>query len=174
VLYVGSSNFAGWHIVQANEAARARHALGLVSEQSLYNLAARTVELEVLPACQAYGVGVIPWSPLYGGILGGILRKAREGRSASEQARQRLEAHRTRVEEYEAFCEQLGERPSDVAVAWLLRQPAVTAPITGPRNMEQFEQSLRALELQLDDKALDRLDQIWPGPGGQAPEAYAW
>jgi aryl-alcohol dehydrogenase-like predicted oxidoreductase len=174
VLYVGSSNFAGWHIVKANEAARARHALGLVSEQSLYNLAARTVELEVLPACQAYGVGVIPWSPLYGGILGGILRKAREGRSASEQARQRLEAHRTRVEEYEAFCEQLGERPSDVAVAWLLRQPAVTAPITGPRNMEQFEQSLRALELQLDDKALDRLDQIWPGPGGQAPEAYAW
>jgi aryl-alcohol dehydrogenase-like predicted oxidoreductase len=174
VLYVGSSNFAGWHIVQANEAARARHALGLVSEQSLYNLAARTVELEVLPACQAYGVGVIPWSPLYGGILGGILRKAREGRSASEQARQRLEAHRTRVEEYEAFCEQLGERPSDVAVAWLLRQPAVTAPITGPRTMEQFEQSLRALELQLDDKALDRLDQIWPGPGGQAPEAYAW
>ena len=174
VLYVGSSNFAGWHITQANEAARARHSLGLVSEQSLYNLAARTVELEVLPACQAYGVGVIPWSPLYGGILGGILRKAREGRSASQQARRRLEAHRAQVEEYEAFCEELGERPSDVAVAWLLRQPAVTAPIVGPRTMEQFEQSLLALELSLDDKTLDRLDQIWPGPGGQAPEAYAW
>jgi aryl-alcohol dehydrogenase-like predicted oxidoreductase len=174
VLYVGSSNFAGWHITRANEAARARHSLGLVSEQSLYNLATRTVELEVLPACQAQGVGVLPWSPLAGGLLGGILRKAREGRSASDQVRQRLERHRTQVEEYEAFCDELGERPSEVALAWLLRQPAVTAPIVGPRTMEQFEQSLRALDIDLDDKALDRLDQIWPGPGGPAPEAYAW
>jgi aryl-alcohol dehydrogenase-like predicted oxidoreductase len=174
VLYVGSSNFAGWHVVQANEVARARHSFGLASEQSLYNLAVRTVELEVLPACQAYGVGVIPWSPLAGGMLGGILRKAREGRSASDQVRQRLERHRPQVEEYEAFCAELGERPADVALAWLLHQPAVTAPIVGPRTMEQFEQSLRALEVTLDDKALDRLDRIWPGPGGPAPEAYAW
>jgi aryl-alcohol dehydrogenase-like predicted oxidoreductase len=174
VLYVGSSNFAGWHIAQAVEAARDRHLFGLVSEQSLYNLAERTVELEVLPACQAYGLGVLPWSPLAGGLLGGILRKAREGRSASEQARQRLERHRLRVQEYEAFCEELGERPGEVALAWLLRQPAVTAPIVGPRTMEQFEQALRALDVALDDKALDRLDQIWPGPGGPAPEAYAW
>jgi len=174
VLYVGSSNFAGWHVTRAIEAARDRRSLGLVSEQSLYNLAARTVELEVLPACQAYGVGVIPWSPLAGGLLGGVLRKAMEGRSASEQVRRRLEEHRTQVEEYEAFCDELGERPSEVALAWLLRQPAVTAPIVGPRTMEQFEQSLRALGFTLDDKALDRLDQIWPGPGGPAPEAYAW
>jgi aryl-alcohol dehydrogenase-like predicted oxidoreductase len=174
VLYVGSSNFAGWHVVQANEVARARHSFGLVSEQSLYNLAARTVELEVLPACRAYGVGVIPWSPLAGGMLGGILRKAREGRSASDQVRQRLERHHAQVEEYEAFCAELGERPADVALAWLLHQPAVTAPIVGPRTVEQLEQSLRALEVTLDDKALDRLDRIWPGPGGPAPEAYAW
>ncbi len=174
VLYVGSSNFAGWHIVKANEAARRRNSLGLVSEQSLYNLAERSIELEVLPACRDYGVGVIPWSPLFGGVLGGILRKTREGRSASEQVRQRLEGHQQQVEEYEAFCDELGERPSDVALAWLLHQPGVTAPITGPRTLEQFEQSLRALDLALDDKALDRLDQIWPGPGGPAPEAYAW
>src|SRR5215216_3993981 len=174
VLYVGSSNFAGWHIVKANEAARRRNSLGLVSEQSLYNLAERSVELEVLPACRDYGLGVIPWSPLLGGLLGGALRKAKEGRSASEQTRERLEEHRSQVEEYEAFCDELGERPADVALAWLLRQPGVTAPITGPRTMEQFEQSLRALEVDLDDKALERLDQIWPGPGGPAPEAYAW
>jgi aryl-alcohol dehydrogenase-like predicted oxidoreductase len=174
VLYVGSSNFAGWHIAQANEVAKARHSLGLVSEQSLYNLATRTVELEVLPACQADGVGVLPWSPLAGGLLGGILRKAREGRSASEQVLRRLDQHRSQVEEYEAFSDELGERPSEVALAWLLRQPAVTAPIVGPRTLEQFEQSLRALDIDLDDKALDRLDQIWPGPGGPAPEAYAW
>jgi aryl-alcohol dehydrogenase-like predicted oxidoreductase len=174
VLYVGSSNFAGWHIAKANEMAKARHSLGLVSEQSLYNLFERSIELEVLPACRDYGVGVIPWSPLGGGLLGGILRKAREGRSASDQVRERLEAHRGQVEEYEAFCDELGERPSDVALAWLLHQPGVTAPITGPRTLEQLEQSLRALEVELDDKALARLDQIWPGPGGPAPEAYAW
>jgi aryl-alcohol dehydrogenase-like predicted oxidoreductase len=174
VVYVGSSNFAGWHIVQANEAARARGSLGLVSEQSLYNLAERSVELEVLPACQAYGVGVIPWSPLGGGLLGGILAKARQGRRASQQTLRRLERHRSQVDEYEGFCEELGERPSEVALAWLLQRPAVTAPIIGPRTLEQFEQSLRALEVELDDQALERLDKIWPGPGGPAPEAYAW
>jgi aryl-alcohol dehydrogenase-like predicted oxidoreductase len=174
VLYVGSSNFAGWHVVKANEAARRRNSLGLVSEQSLYNLAERSIELEVLPACRDYGVGVIPWSPLLGGLLGGALRKVREGRSVGEQQRRRLEEHRPRVEEYEAFCDELGERPADVALAWLLHQPGVTAPITGPRTLDQFEQSLRALEVKLDDKALGHLDQIWPGPGGAAPEAYAW
>ena len=165
VLYVGSSNFAGWHIVQANEAARRRGSLGLVSEQSLYNLIERTIELEVLPACRDYGVGVIPWSPLAGGMLGGILRKAREGRSASDQARKRLEEHQDQVEEYEAFCDELGERPADVALAWLLHQPGVTAPIIGPRTLEQLEHSLRALEVELDDRR-------WPastrsGPAGR-------
>jgi aryl-alcohol dehydrogenase-like predicted oxidoreductase len=174
VLYVGSSNFAAWHIVKANEAARRRSSLGLVSEQSLYNLAQRSIELEVLPACRDYGVGVIPWSPLLGGLLGGALGKASEGRAVGEQQRRRLEQHRPQVEEYEAFCDELGERPADVALAWLLRQPGVTGPIIGPRTMEQLEQSLRALEVDLDDKALERLDQIWPGPGGPAPEAYAW
>jgi aryl-alcohol dehydrogenase-like predicted oxidoreductase len=174
VLYVGSSNFAGWHIAKANEAARARHSLGLVSEQSLYNLAERSIELEVLPACRDYGLGVIPWSPLLGGLLGGALRKAREGRSTGDQQRKRLERYRPQVEEYEAFCDELGERPSDVALAWLLHQEGVTGPIVGPRTLEQLEQSLRALEIELDEKALERLDRIWPGPGGPAPEAYAW
>jgi aryl-alcohol dehydrogenase-like predicted oxidoreductase len=174
VLYVGSSNFAGWHIAKANEAARARHSLGLVSEQSLYNLAERSIELEVLPACRDYGLGVIPWSPLLGGLLGGALGKAREGRSVGEQQRERLEQYRPQVEEYEAFCDELGERPSDVALAWLLHQEGVTGPIVGPRTLEQLEQSLRALEIELDEKALERLDRIWPGPGGPAPEAYAW
>ena len=175
VLYVGSSNFAGWHIARACETARARHSLGLVSEQSLYNLAVRTVELEVLPTCEAYGLGVIPWSPLYGGVLGGVLRKAEQGRRASTATLERLERIRPKVEAYEAFCEEtLGEQPADVGLAWLLHQPAVTAPIVGPRTMAQFEQSLRAIDVTLDDKALDRLDRIWPGPGGPAPEAYAW
>jgi len=175
VIYVGSSNFAAWNVVQANEIARSRHSLGLVSEQSLYNLVERTVELEMLPACRAYGVGVIPWSPLYGGLLGGILRKTeQQGRSASGRAAEALPKLRPQVQEYENFCDELGEQPADVALAWLLHQPGVTAPITGPRTIEQLDGAIRATEIKLDDKELSRLDQIWPGPGGPAPAAYAW
>ena len=174
VVYVGSSNFAGWHLAQAQEAAAARHFMGLVSEQSLYNLLERTVELEVLPAARAYGLGVIPWSPLGGGLLGGILRKEREGRSASARTQERLDRERPRIEAFEALCDELGEQPADVALAWLLAQDGVTGPIIGPRTVDQLQGSLRALEVRLDDEALGRLDELFPGPGGQAPEAYAW
>lgn len=174
VIYVGSSNFAGWHIARANGIAASRHFLGLVSEQSLYNLNARMIELEVIPACQALGLGLIPWSPLAGGLLGGVLKKAELGRRASEQAQKALEKHRPKIEQYEAFCETLGEQPADVGLAWLLHQPSVTAPIIGPRTIEQLTGSLRALELKLAPESLKRLDEIFPGPGGAAPEAYAW
>ncbi|GGK96713.1 oxidoreductase [Sphaerisporangium melleum] len=174
IIYVGSSNFAGWHITAAQEAAKRRSFTGLVSEQSHYNLLTRTVELEVLPACDAYGLGVIPWSPLAGGLLGGILRKIDKGRSAADRVLAELDKHRDKIERYEAFCDELGEQPADVALAWLLRQQAVTGPIVGPRTLEQLDGSLRALEIDLDDKALARLDEIFPGPGGPAPEAYAW
>jgi aryl-alcohol dehydrogenase-like predicted oxidoreductase len=174
VLYVGSSNFAGWHIAQANGAAAARHFLGLVSEQSLYNLTARTIELEVVPACRAYGLGLIPWSPLAGGLLGGALGTLAEGRRASDRQRQAIERRRPQLEAYEALCREVGETPADVALAWLLHQPAVTAPIVGPRTMDQLTGSLRALDLTLGAETLERLDRIWPGPGGEAPEAYAW
>ena len=174
ILYVGSSNFAGWHITRANEIARSRHFLGLVSEQSLYNLTARTVELEVVPACEAYGVGVIPWSPLGGGLLGGVLEKAAHGRRAGEDMQRRIEGMRPKLEAYEGFCRDLGEKPADVALAWLLANPVVTAPIIGPRTVEQLDGSLRAAELTLDAATLKKLDEIFPGPGGPAPEAYAW
>ncbi len=174
VIYVGSSNFAGWHIARAQESARARRFLGLVSEQSLYNLKDRMVELEVLPACQAYGLGVIPWSPLGGGLLGGVLQKIKAGRRAEKDRQKEVEEKRPQLEAWEAFCKELGEQPADVALAWLLHNPAVTAPIIGPRTMKQFTGSLRALELKLDETALKKLDEIWPGPGGEAPEAYAW
>ena len=174
VLYVGSSNFAGWHIAQANAAAAHRHFLGLVSEQSLYNLTARTIELEVLPACRAHGVGVIPWSPLAGGLLGGVLGEADKGRRSSERIRKRVEERRAQLEAWEGFCRELGEKPADLALAWLLDSPAVTAPIIGPRTIAQLEGSLRALEIALSSDHRAALDRIWPGPGGEAPEAYAW
>jgi len=174
VLYFGSSNFAGWHIAKANEAAKARHSMGLVSEQSIYNLIVRGVETDVLPACEDYGVGVIPWSPLEGGLLGGMVRKERDGkRRYSGRSKEQLEKLRPQLERYEDLCEDLGHEPADVALAWLLTRPAVASPIIGPRTMEQFEGNVRSLDVHLDDKTLALLDDIFPGHQ-PAPEDYAW
>jgi aryl-alcohol dehydrogenase-like predicted oxidoreductase len=172
VLYVGSSNFGGWNIAQACERARARNALGLVSEQSLYNLTTRTVELEVLPACRAYGLGVLPWSPLAGGILGGTQEPG--ARRSRPEARQKVAAHRARADAWERLCRELGEHPASVALAWLLANEVVTAPILGPRTVAQLDAAMRALHVRLDPAAMQQLDQLFPGPGGPAPEAYAW
>ena len=174
ILYVGSSNFAGWTIARANEAAARRHSYGLVAEQSIYNLLTREVELEVLPAAEAYGLGVIPWSPLHGGLLGGVLRKEREGsRRTTGRAKETLEQHKDAIGAYEDLCQELGEEPADVALAWLLTRPAVTGPIIGPRTMEQLDGAQHALEVTLDEKTLTRLDEIFPGYK-TAPEHYAW
>ncbi len=172
IIYTGSSNFAAWNIVEANETASSRGIMGLISEQSLYNLMERTVELEVVPACLSYGLGIIPWSPLNRGMLGGVLTKHTEGRRA--HLTDQVEQNRDKLQAYEDLCREIGESPANVALAWLLEQPAVTGPIIGPRTMEQFTDSLRALDIELSDEVLERLDQIFPGPGGQAPEAYAW
>ncbi|MDT0275790.1 aldo/keto reductase [Blastococcus goldschmidtiae] len=173
VLYVGSSNHAAWQIAAANEAAARRHFQGLVSEQSHYNLLTRHVELEVLPAASHYGVGIIPWSPLAGGLLAGVLEKTEGGRRNDERTQKRVEKLRPQLEQYEAFCREIGAAPADVGVAWLLHQKGVTAPIIGPRTMEQFEGALAALQLQLTDDQLGRLDEIFPGYRA-APMEYAW
>ena len=174
IVYNGSSNFAGWHIAKANEAARRRNYLGLVSEQSIYHLNSRMIELEVIPACSDYGIGLIPWSPLGGGLLGGIVENVKEGRRAGELLQKRLGANRTKIEAYEAHCEEIGIKPAIVAIAWLLNNPVVTAPIIVPRTIKQLDELLPALDTKLDAATLTRLDQIFPGPGGVAPEAYAW
>ena len=174
VLYTGSSNFAGWHIAQAQELARSRHFLGLISEQSLYNLLERTVELEVLPACQAYGIGIIPWSPLARGLLGGTLGSSAGGRRSEEDVRKEMATHRPKLEAYEQFCHKYHLMPAAVALAWLLHQPAVTAPIIGPRTMEQLTSAATSVDICLSPEQCQELEQIFPGPGGAAPEAYAW
>ncbi|MGE5226077.1 MAG: aldo/keto reductase [Planctomycetaceae bacterium] len=174
ILYVGSSNFAGWHIARANELAGWRHSLGLATEQSIYNLTERTIELEVIPAVREYGMGLIVWSPLGGGVLAGALEKVVEGRRSQGYLVEEIEGMRERLERWEALCKELGEQPAHVALAWLLHQPAVTAPIIGPRTEEQLLGSMRALEISLSDEVLRDLDAIFPGPGGPAPEAYAW
>jgi aryl-alcohol dehydrogenase-like predicted oxidoreductase len=174
VLYIGSSNFAGWHIAQAQAEAKARNFMGLVSEQSLYNLMERSIELEVVPACEYFGLGLIPWSPLAGGLLAGLVERAESGRRSSDDIQERFEDAESKLSDYDNMCQALGESPADVALAWLVEQPAVTAPIIGPRTMQQLIGCARALEMQLDEDTLERLDEIWPGPGGPAPEAYAW
>ena len=173
VLYVGSSNHAAWQLAAANEAAARRHFLGLVSEQSHYNLLTRHVELEVLPAARHYGVGIIPWSPLAQGLLAGVLGDQAGDRRRQQHNRERIEQHRSALQAYEDVCREWGSAPADVGVAWLLHQPAVTAPIVGPRTMEQFEGSLRALDVRLDEAQLTRLDEIFPGYRA-APMEYAW
>ncbi|ABO57257.1 aldo/keto reductase [Burkholderia vietnamiensis] len=174
ITYVGSSNFAGWHIATAQCTAASRNLLGLASEQSLYNLTQRAIELEVIPALRHFGIGLIPWSPIGMGLLGGVLKKLADGRRATAQLQQQIDELRPQLEAYEALCAQLNEAPSDVALAWLLHNPAVTAAISGPRTVEQLRQNLRAPSLTLSAETLAKLDAIWPGPGGEAPEAYAW
>ncbi|MFK4112312.1 aldo/keto reductase [Streptomyces sp. NPDC002176] len=177
ILYAGSSNFPGYKIAQANETALRRgNTLGLVSEQCLYNLAERRAEMEVIPAAQDYGLGVIPWSPLHGGLLGGVIRKeAERGRRASGRAADALAdtATRNRIEAYEELLAKHGLEPGEVALAWLLTRPGVTGPIVGPRTAAQLESALRAVELELSEELLKELDGIFPGPG-PAPEAFAW
>lgn len=174
ILYAGSSNFAGWHIAKAQAEAAKRHYTGLVSEQSIYNLIERTVELEVLPAATDFGLGVIPWSPLHGGLLGGVLKKESEGKRRLEgRSAETLERLRPQIEKYENLCAELGHEPGEVALAWLLHQPAVTAPIIGPRTAGQLDSAERAVELKLDTETLKKLDEIFPGHK-TAPEDYAW
>jgi aryl-alcohol dehydrogenase-like predicted oxidoreductase len=170
--YIGSSNFAGWHIACAQAEAKTRHFLGLVSEQHMYNLLARLPELEVLPASEKLGLGVIPWSPLAGGLLG---RNALAGTGArSARSAERIEKHRGQLEQFSKLCKEIGEKEDVVALAWVLSHPAVTSPIIGPRTIEQFQDSLRVPEVTLNEDTLKKLDEIFPGPGKPAPEAYAW
>lgn len=171
--YVGSSNFAGWQIAVAQAEAKSRHILGLISEQHKYSLTCRLPELEVLPAAQNLGLGIIPWSPLDGGLLGrNALKKVEGSRSGGNS--ERIEKHREQLEQFASLSQELGEPQDNIALAWLLANPAVTGPIIGPRTLEQLESSLRCLDVVLDESIMKRLDEIFPGPGGAAPKAYAW
>jgi aryl-alcohol dehydrogenase-like predicted oxidoreductase len=178
ILYAGSSNFAGWKIAQTNETARRLGSYGLVSEQCLYNLAERRAEMEVIPAAQEYGLGVIPWSPLHGGLLGGVIRKEREGGAARSVSGRSADALanttvRAQIQAYEDLLDKHGLEPGEVGLAWLLTRPGVTGPISGPRTREQLDSAVRAVDLELSDEVLASLDEIFPGPG-PSPEAFAW
>lgn len=173
VSYIGSSNFPAWQIALAQGEAKARHFMGLVSEQSLYNLTNRHIELEVIPAVRHLGLGLMTWSPLAMGVLSGILEKEVQSERTAD-AKAQIEKFRPQLEAYEKLCKEIGHEPSQVALAWLLSNPVVTAPIVGPRTIEHLTGNIKALDINLSDEVLAKLDEIWPGPGGEAPEAYAW
>lgn len=173
ISYVGSSNFAGWDIATAQNTANNRNLLGIVSEQSLYNLSNRAIESEVIPALRYYNIGLIPWSPIGMGLLGGDFDQSQEGRRLSGQLESGFKQHKEQLEQYKALCKEINEEPSVVALAWLLHNPIVTAPIIGPRTVKQLEKSLHALDVELSEDTLKRLNEIWPSPG-EAPQSYAW
>ena len=172
ITYVGSSNFPGWKITQANEKAIAKGRLGLVSEQSLYNLVERRVELEVIPACREYGLGVIAWSPLAGGLLAGGPQD-HDGRRQSDAMKSARAARSVELAEFDHLCRDMGQSPSVVALAWLLKQKGIAATIIGPRSKDQLTSVLPATELLFSDADLSAIDAIFPACG-PAPEAYAW
>lgn len=172
VIYTGSSNFAAWHIAKAQCMASARNFMGIVSEQSLYNLCDRMIELEVIPACREYGIAILPWGPLKEGLLGGILQKQNRRRTSHENVKKKIEKYYTQIETYESFCKELREKPGNVALAWLIQNPAVTSTIIGPSIKEQLILSLESMEVILSKESIDKLNSIFPGPGGEAPEAY--
>jgi len=174
VIYTGSSNFAAWNLAEAIYKAKERNFLGIVSEQSIYSLRNRQIELEVIPACNALGIGLIPWSPLGGGILCGVLEKLKEGRRTREPLQKSVEKLKSQIESYEKLCKDIDQKPATVALAWVLNNPVVTSPIVGPRTADQLTDNIKALDLKLNEDTLKKLDEIWPGPGNQAPEAYAW
>jgi aryl-alcohol dehydrogenase-like predicted oxidoreductase len=174
ILYVGSSNFAAWNIAEAFFTAKENNLLGLISEQSIYSLRNRNIELEVIPACKRFGVGLIPWSPMGGGILCGVLDDEYSGRRNREPLKKSVEKLKPQIKAYEDLSKEIGLKPADLALAWVLSNPVVTSPIVGPRTVEQLESNCKVLDDRLDKSLIDKLDEIWPGPGNQAPEAYAW
>jgi len=170
ILYVGTSNFAGWHLAQGQETARTRNRLGLVSEQSIYNLVTRDIEREVIPAAQAYGMAVLAWSPLHRGMLAGILQSEV---AATRYKPEHLAKHRQQLERYESLCKEIGTAPAQVALAWLLSRPGLTCPVIGPQSIKDLDSAIAAIDINLDEATLGALDEIFPGYQ-PSPEGYAW
>lgn len=182
VIYMGTSNHPGWALASLQIAATQRGGLGLVSEQHMYNLFCRYPELEVLPAAKRFGVGILVYMPLSGGLLTGNRKPDAGSRTAAvaEEYGITLEGN-TMLDDYEALCKEIGEEPRNVAIAWTLAHPAVTSAIVGVRTVEQLEGVIRAAEIELEPDVVKRLNDIFPVSQGrelrnneETPEAYAW
>jgi aryl-alcohol dehydrogenase-like predicted oxidoreductase len=181
VLYMGSSNFPGWCLAKFQTTAMQRGFMGLISEQTMYNLLCRWPELEVLPAAMDMGIGVISYMPLAGGILTGKVQSEVGSRTASVENEYGLLISSNQIKAFQALSSDLAESPVAVAIAWTLAQPAVSSAIVGIRRQAHLDVMERASELDLDEETLKRLDKIFDTNKGRpirtsqpAPEAYAW
>ncbi len=184
VRYVGSSTFPASQIVESQWISRERRLERFVTEQPPYSILARGVESDVLPTCLRHGIGVIPWSPLAGGWLSGRYRKGADPPTSSRAGRiprrfdLTLEANQRKLEAADALgalAQDAGLSLIELAIAWVINHPAVTAAIIGPRTLEHLESQLPAAEVSLDAALLDRIDEIVP-PGltiNPADDGYA-
>ena len=180
-LYVGGSNFSGWGLTKFQMAGLERGNVGLISEQTMYNLLCRYPELELLPAAHEMGVGVIPYMPLAGGLLAGKKKAADGSRTEEVEKEYGFSVGETKMfDDFSKLCAELGEKEHIVAIAWTLANPAVTSAIVGIRTLKHLENIERAASLELGAEVLDKLDEIFDINNGKrlkikpAPEAYAW
>ncbi len=165
VRYVGCSNYSAWQLMKATALARELGTARFDALQPQYSLACRTIEREHLPLCREEGIGVIPWSPLAGGLLTGKVRKGKvnEGTRASidpNWSRFRTEKNFEIAESVVRVAQSLGKTPSQVALAWVMSQPGITSPIFGARTLEQLEDNLGAVQVLLDEEARKRLEEV--------------
>jgi aryl-alcohol dehydrogenase-like predicted oxidoreductase len=179
---MGSSNFPGWGLAKFQAQAWQRGSVGFISEQTQYNLLNRYPELEVLPAAQDFGIGILAYMPLAGGLLTGKIQ-AEDGsrtRQVENEYSIQLGEGNTQFADFASLCRELGQPEHIVAIAWTLMQPAVHSAIVGIRTLEHLEGIERAAELRLEPEVMERLDKIFsinagrPLHSGPAPEAYSW
>lgn len=182
ISYVGTSNFPGWGLMKYQMSAEQRGNMGLVSEQTMYNLFCRYAELEVFPAARECGIGILPYMPLAGGLLTGKRHSESGTRSAEVEEEYGIPlSENEQLDHFSALCQELGEKEHHVAIAWTLTNPAVTSVVVGIRKAEHLDSILRAAELTLDDEVLGRLNTLFDIERGrplrnnkEVPEAYAW
>ena len=177
VRYIGTSTFGAWQLVESLWAAKELGLNRFICEQPPYNLLDRRIERELLPCCRTYGIGVIPWAPIAGGLLTG---KYRLNQPRPQGARYEKGAFANRdndralakVEEYLHYCEGRQVAPAHFALAWCLAQTGVTSPIIGPRTMEQMEDYLKALDVTITEEDSKQMDAIFE-PGTHVSNYYS-
>ena len=171
--YVGASNFAAYQLAMAQAKADERHFLGIVCDQSKYNLLSRLPEVELIPACRALGIGFLAWGPLGGGMLSGsILKDTVSGQRSLKYAGRLPDEMLARLSAYHDACADCGLTEAEASMAWLLSRPGLTAPLVGPRTVGQLEDMIRTAEITLPQELLRRMDQLFPAPAAEAPKAY--
>ena len=181
IIYVGTSNFPGWGLAKFQMIARQLGQLGIVSEQCMYNLFNRMPELEVIPAARDFGIGVLAYMPLAGGVLSGNKEVVTGSRTDTVKKEYGIGLQgNQQIAEFSKLCQEIGEKEYIVAIAWTLANPGVSSSIVGIRTPQHLEGLQKASELKLDQETLQRIGEIFninhgkPLQPGEAPEAFAW